>query len=107
MEIIIEKLEGQTARGTADINQKALLVRAYLIRGNLDSMRGQSEEAIAWYDKALKQAPRNAYAALSKERERGAADVQAWKRALELLTDESGPLSKREITTRMISLVPS
>ncbi|MGB8294925.1 MAG: hypothetical protein WCG85_05820 [Polyangia bacterium] len=99
----LEQLKGTTA---LDGNQRTLLTRAYLLRGNSFALRNDRIAASKWYEKAVAHDPKSYYAHLSVA-EAGGSDGRdvgdSWRTGFRLLED-SGATRRREITTRVTAL---
>jgi len=95
---IIQALEKLSSR---DENQQRLLVRAYLLRGNLE----RGSDADAAYRAALRHDPKNPYATLSIALNSADKSEKAkwFSEGLEALK-ESRALDKHELTTRATAL---
>ena len=99
---LINTFEGK--KESLNENQKALLTRAYLIRGNLDYLNKDYSLALEWYDKAILYSD-NHFAYLSK-----ALVTKDHKERNNLFFDgldrleNSGALNKTELTVRLTSI---
>ena len=100
-----KKLENQV---NLDANQHSLFVRTLLLKGNLEMTENKFDQAVCFYDEALKKDSKNAYTHLSllhAQKLRGdIVDSEKWEKAL-LLLESSGTTKKRETITRVIALV--
>jgi tetratricopeptide (TPR) repeat protein len=101
---LVERMTKKKEAGSLDTNQKALLVRGYLLMGNLAFVKENLEEARRYYRMAKEADARNPFAELSLlfSTEKSEYDADDWKRGLAML-DRS--LQKRETTTRMTTLI--
>ena len=104
---IIGDLENLKKSKWLDANQRTLLGRAYLLRGNLDFLNGNNNGALTWFDKAAKHNPQNHFAWLSLAQvtldDQMDEKKKRWQTGLETLV-ASGALKKRELTVRVIAL---
>jgi tetratricopeptide (TPR) repeat protein len=103
---LISKLQQLSRVNQIDSNQKALLVRALLLKGNLHFYAKQHSEAAKCYNTAADVDPKNPFPHLSWAQLGGSHDptviASRWKEGLTLLEDpKSGALQKREITTKV------
>jgi tetratricopeptide (TPR) repeat protein len=93
-------------RSELDANQGRLLVRAYLILGNVEWAEGRQARALEYFQRAVEHNGSDPYAVLSvaAATAKGApARLEAFKRGLELL-ENSKALEKREVTARGVAL---
>jgi hypothetical protein len=102
-EDIIPRLEGlRDSKKGLDGNQMPLLLRSYLLRGNIEFIANRQTEALAWYGKGRTHDPANAYPILSAALA-AHSDADVWRNCLKVL-DTSGALSKFEETVRVTAL---
>lgn len=87
-----------------DVNQHALFVRTFLLKGNLEMTEKRYNEAANCYTNALDKDKKNAYAHLSLLQAQKCTDSEKWEDALSLL-ESSGATRKRETATKVIALV--
>lgn len=100
---IIPQLEGlRDSKNGLDKNQYPLLLRSYLLRGNIEFKANKQAEALAWYEKGRTHDPANAYAILSTTLA-SRSDANAWRNCLKVL-EKSGALKKFEETVRVTAL---
>jgi tetratricopeptide (TPR) repeat protein len=98
--------EREASGKTLDKNQKALLVRGFLIRGNVLTQRRKKDEAIAAYRTALEASPQNAYAMLSlalAEFQEGHDPKAEFRQGSQLL-EASKFMEKSEISGRTLGV---
>jgi TPR repeat protein len=90
-----------------DKNQGSLLVRTYLLKGNI-AYKDSPKDAIVWYKKAIEKNKTNAYAHLSLAHslppDKTDEAKEHWKLGLDYLI-RSGSIQKRELATRVIALI--
>lgn len=105
-EMLINLQQRLEAKPKLDPNQNALLVRCYLLLGNIAIRAGRLEDARRFYGQAKSKDPQNPFAELSllHSSEKSSRSPENWKHGLELL-ERSQALAKRETTTRMTVLV--
>jgi tetratricopeptide (TPR) repeat protein len=101
---LVEQMTKKKGKEGLDTNQHALLVRCYLLLGNLAFVKENPEEARKYYGIAKDTDPLNPFAELSLlfSTEKSKCSADDWKRALAML---DRPLQKRETTTRMTILI--
>ncbi len=91
-----------------DANQRSLLVRSYLLKGNLEIKTGQKQEACESFKQAFSEDPNSPFAylslALAQPPEEEVTVEDYWKTGLQLL-ERTGSVTKREITTRVTAIV--
>ena len=108
LETCIERLTSLKEESGLDANQDALLGRALLMRGNIDYLNRDMNQALNWYGRANSQNAQSAYAILSMAQAttNGESEVRVerFRTGLKLLEGPSGPLSKREASTRISAL---
>jgi tetratricopeptide (TPR) repeat protein len=106
---LICRMEGLKGGKEFDNQQKTLLVRAYLLRGNLHFYSGNFTEASKCYESAAREDERNPFPVLSSaqldaDHKPTRARIH-WEKGLMLLEDsKSGALQKREVTNRVTAL---
>ena len=100
---IIDRLEKLLRENEIDPNQRNLLGRAYLIRGNLDYLKDVRSDAYDWYKKSFDLTP-GAYSQLSMAqcKDNAAARAKGFGDGLVLL--KRGPLRKTETYTKITAL---
>jgi hypothetical protein len=102
---IIPRLEGlRDSKSGLDENQSSLLLRSYLIRGNIAFKANKQSEALVWYEKgtAYDENKTSAYPMLSAALASN-SDISVWRNCLEVL-EKSGALMKFEETVRVTAL---
>jgi tetratricopeptide (TPR) repeat protein len=104
----IGRLDKLKNSGGLDANQDALYSRALLMRGNIDYLSGDLNQALTWYTRSHDHNRTNAYALLSMAQATPASEselrVTLFREGLALLEAPSGPLSKREPSVRISAL---
>ena len=88
-------------------NQRPLLRRAYLIRGNIDFMEGRINDANKWYDAAVNFAPEHPYTLLSRALVSQLTNEDGWEskidEGLEVL-ENSDQLTREEIGLKFTAI---
>ncbi|MBN2007767.1 hypothetical protein JW960_00310 [candidate division KSB1 bacterium] len=106
---IINQLEKiKSSKNGLDSNQKLLLGRAYLFRGNLEYLENKFEQSYEWYQRSANELEHKHYAllsmALSLSDDKSDERMQCFQNGLEAL-ELSDALRKSEDSVRVIALV--
>jgi tetratricopeptide (TPR) repeat protein len=108
IDTLLKRFDELSSAESLDANQRALLVRTYLLKGNLAFTANRISDACLFYKKAFCEDQNSAFAHLSFAHAvpPGELDVakEHWQKGL-MLIEGSGAARKREITTRVTALV--
>ena len=108
IDTILNRFGEITKSETLDGNQRSLLVRLYLLKGNLALKASLTKEASDSYKQASSEDSNSPFAHLSLAHSLPLENLpiakEHWEKGLQLL-DHSGSTKKREITTRVTALV--
>jgi tetratricopeptide (TPR) repeat protein len=107
LDMLLQKLNLLKREDNLNSNQSNLLVRAYLIRGNIEFLKSNNKGAIKYYDEAIKHKKNNHFAILSKAlcipKNQKSERMDYFRHGLELL-ESGGALEKNEIVTRLTAV---